>query len=198
MSRLALSRLAFLAAPALLFGYGVVRLIDGRDGTHGPGPAWTVGHLLFLAALLAFGVVLFGLYRLAAERGPGAQRLALGTLLVSYLGLAAFVWTVLVDLWVGWHAVDRAGMNALYDSYDTPALIPALGPLFQVGLLVLLVQLAVARRVPWWSPVSVVLACLAITVNLDLLPLGGVLFAVALLPFVLPVSERTRAGVGAA
>jgi hypothetical protein len=186
-----MNRLCFLVAPALLLGYGVARLIDGLDGAHGPGTAWTIGHLLFLAGLLAFGAVLSGLYRLAAERGGGARRFALGTVIVSYLGIAAFVWSVLVDLWVGWHAADRAGMNALYDQYDPPALIPALGPLFQLGLLTLLVQLALARRAPWWSPLAVLLACVGITVNLDLLPLGAVLFSLAFVPFaVLPAAPQ--------
>jgi hypothetical protein len=42
----------FVAAPALIFGYGVVRLIDGLDGEYGPGLTWIIGHLLFLAGLV--------------------------------------------------------------------------------------------------------------------------------------------------
>jgi hypothetical protein len=181
MSRL--SSLSYLAAPALLLGYGVARLIDGLDGTHGPGPAWTVGHLLFLASLVMFGFVLYDLARTVGASGRRARQFGLGTLVAAGLGLTAFTGTVLVDLWVGLHASDRAGMNALYDRYDTPALIPALGPLFQLGLLVLLVQSVVVRRVPWWSPVAALLACVAITVDLDLLPLGALLFSIALAPF---------------
>src|SRR3712207_3367143 len=54
-SRIARSPTWFVAAPTLLFGYGVVRLVDGRDGAYGPGLAWTIGHLLFLAGLVMFG-----------------------------------------------------------------------------------------------------------------------------------------------
>ncbi len=34
--------------------YGLVRLLHGLDGTHGPGLLWTAGHLAFLAALILF------------------------------------------------------------------------------------------------------------------------------------------------
>jgi hypothetical protein len=47
-------RTAFIAAPLLTFAYGVFRIIDGFDGSRGPGPAWTIGHLAFLGALAAF------------------------------------------------------------------------------------------------------------------------------------------------
>jgi ABC-type Na+ efflux pump permease subunit len=56
-----MTRFAYLGAPAFMFGYGVTRLIDGLDGSHGPGPAWTLGHLMFLVALLLYGVVAAGL-----------------------------------------------------------------------------------------------------------------------------------------
>lgn len=57
-------KLPILLAPAFLFGYGIVRLIDGIDGVYGPGLAWSIGHLLFLAGFLTFAVVLARLPRL--------------------------------------------------------------------------------------------------------------------------------------
>jgi hypothetical protein len=32
-----MTRLSAIAGPLLLLAYGVLRLIDGRDGDHGPG-----------------------------------------------------------------------------------------------------------------------------------------------------------------
>ncbi len=193
-----MTRLSYLAAPALIFGYGVVRLIDGLDGTHGPGPAWTIGHLLFLVALLLFGAVLVGL-RSQVERQRG---IATAAVVVGCLGLLAFIRVVLVDLIVGWQSVDRPDMNRRYDRYDgfpgglpswLTGLLDNLGPaLFVTGLLVLTLLLTVRRPrlLAWWSPVSVVLAFAAISLDLDLLPLGGALLALALYP----VARRGHSG----
>ncbi|MFC6017264.1 hypothetical protein ACFP2T_13735 [Plantactinospora solaniradicis] len=179
----------YLAAPALLLGYGLVRLLDGLDGSHGPGIAWTIGHLLFLAALVLFGVVMVGLTRVASR-----LRLARTVALVAGLiGLIAFVRVVVVDLIVGIQATDRAGMNRLYQRYeDFPGLpggftgvLDEFGAmLFPLGLLALAVLAATVRprRLPWWSPVLAAVGFVLITVDLDLLPLGGAALLIALLP----------------
>ncbi|GAB3796122.1 hypothetical protein [Micromonospora zhanjiangensis] len=69
---------------------------------------------------------------------------------------------------------------------DLPGVTPAfytVGPqLFFVGVLVLALLLVLARRLPWWSPVALLLGVLASTVTLDLLPLTGLLMLVALWP----------------
>lgn len=82
-----------VAGPLLLLSYGVLRWIDGRDGSHGPGQAWDLGHTAFLLAILAFaalGVLL-------------RPRSALGTVAAAavVLGAAAFVWVILGDLSAG-------------------------------------------------------------------------------------------------
>lgn len=46
----------------------------------------------------------------------------------------------------------------------------------------LLVLRVVARRLPSWSPVLVLLGFVSIAVNLDLLPLGALLILAGLLP----------------
>lgn len=48
------TRLAALAAPLFLLAYGVFRYVDGRDGEHGPGVAWNIGHASSLAAFVCF------------------------------------------------------------------------------------------------------------------------------------------------
>ncbi|HEY1487547.1 MAG TPA: hypothetical protein VGF84_15685 [Micromonosporaceae bacterium] len=189
-TRSPLTGLACVVAPALIIAYGVARLIDGLDGTHGPGPAWTIGHLFFLAGLLLFGVAMIGL-RNRVERGRIVATVAATAGLV---GLVAFVRTTLIDLIVGFQGVDRAGMNRIYPRYDGwPGGLPTgltdalgnVGPaLFLLGLLTLTILLVAARPAmwSWWSPVLVAIGFAAISVNLDLLPVGGAALLLALLP----------------
>ncbi|HEY0693682.1 MAG TPA: hypothetical protein VGD71_32150 [Kribbella sp.] len=122
----------FAAAPLLLLAYGIVRLIDGADGNHGPGPA-CIGHLLFLAGFLLYAAVLVGL-RGAIVRGRGLATVAV-----------------------------VAGL---------------------IGLLTLSILLTVARKLPVWSPVLLVLGFVLITINLDLKPLGAAALLIAVLPLV--------------
>ncbi|WP_327413815.1 hypothetical protein [Streptomyces sp. NBC_01233] len=61
--------------------------------------------------------------------------------------------------------------------------------LFYVGLVWLLVQLAVQRRISPWRPVMVVLGTAATAVSLDLLPLGALFFAAALFPPTRPAAR---------
>ena len=179
---------SFAAAPALMFGYGVLRLLDGRDGTYGPGWLWTVGHLMFLVALLLFVVVLATLRRL---RGGG--RWATAALVAGLIGLVPFVRTIVIDIVVGIRADDKPEMRQMSRDYgNTPSWLPdaaldLLGPiLFQVGLVTLLALLAFARPrlLPWWSPVAAFAGFVTVGASLDLLPLAAALFGVALFPLV--------------
>jgi len=184
----AVTRHCYLAAPALLSVYGVARLIDGTDGTYGPGAAWTFGHVCFLVAMVLFGVVLVAARRaLTGWRGVSAIAVGLGL-----FGVVVFARGIVVDLIVGWRSTDRAAMNARYPNYDRfplglpKALIDTLnlvGPPFLIlGLLTLAILLAAQGRLRWWAPVLVLLGFVVITVNEDLLPLGGVLLGTALYP----------------
>ncbi|WP_344650361.1 hypothetical protein [Cryptosporangium japonicum] len=167
-------RLTYLAPPFLVAAYGVVRLVDGLDGSHGPGPAWTIGHVLFLVALLGFGWVAVDLWR--RLRTVPALVAAAATL----LGLAAFVHTVVVDLLVGAGAADRAEMNLRYQDHDTP--LDPVAPLYPLGFTVLVLLFAIAARRAYWSPVLVLVGYLAIVANLDLLPIAGLLILGASIP----------------
>lgn len=188
-----MKRTAFHLAPALMAVYGVVRLIDGRDGRHGPGPAWTIGHLFFLGSLLVYGAVIAGLRRriVAAEGGGRARRITTGVLTaVTGIGLAAFVRVAVLDIVVGLKAADAAEKSTLSDRYaDVPAVLPQafyeIGPvLFMAGLVAMLVQYAVAgpRRGPRaaLAPVLVLLGFASITADMDLLPVGAALIWFAL------------------
>ena len=194
--RTARPRLWFVAAPALMFGYGVVRLFDGLDGEYGPGLAWTNGHLLFLAGMVLFGVVIVQLGRLVPITTTARQVTASVAVALALAGVVAFARVIVLDLVVGFLAADNAEMRMIRDSIgDFPGILPEavwdLGPLlFMVGLLTLTVQLAVLhpRRLAAWSPVMVAVGFLCIMVNLNLLPVGAALFGLALAP----VAWRTR------
>lgn len=71
---------AFLAGPALMAGYGVVRLIGRAAGDYGPGVWWSSAHVLFLAGVLAFVPVFLSLRTAAGVRGGrrAGVRLAAG------------------------------------------------------------------------------------------------------------------------
>ncbi|MBW8481822.1 hypothetical protein [Actinomadura parmotrematis] len=172
-----MSRFALIAAPLLMFAYGVVRIFDGLDGHYGPGPAWTAGHVLFLGSLLLFGVGLVAL-----------RRASLVLAAVGLAGLAAFVRVAVVDIVVGLRASGPEEKSVLADRYaDVPHVLPSVfyevGPLlFMVGLVGTLVVLAVRRALPWWSPVLVAAGFAAITVRTGLLPVGAAVLAAGLLP----------------
>jgi len=180
----------FAAAPALMFGYGVVRLFDGLDGEYGPSLAWTISHLLFLAGMVLFGVVIVRLGRLVPATTTARQVTASVAVALALAGIIAFVRVIVLDLVVGFLAADNAEMQMIRDDIgDFPGFLPEavwdLGPLlFMVGLLTLTVQLAVLhpRRLAAWSPVMVVVGFLCIIVNLNLLPIGAALFGLALAP----------------
>jgi hypothetical protein len=178
-------RYAYFGAPILVIAYGSARWLDGLDGSKGPGPAWTVGHLFFLAALGLFGVAMVGLA--ALHRTVVARVSAVA----GIVGAVAMARVVVVDIIVAWGAADRAEMEREYPRYDDfPGLPSGFGDvldrvggvLFPLGLLVLLVLLAVRRRLPWWSPVAAVVGFVAILASLDLLPLAGALLLLALAP----------------
>jgi hypothetical protein len=153
-----------VGAPVLLFVYGTLRLVDGRDGHHDKdGALWNVGHVCFFVAFVLLGALTLHLYRML--RG----RLALTAATAGVFGAACFLWVIVGDLFPSFP--------------ELPDALQLAGPaLFQVGMLVLLVLLVLARRAPWWSPALIVAAFAAIGVNLDLIPLAAVLLLAGLLP----------------
>jgi hypothetical protein len=192
-----ITRMCFLAAPALLAGYGLLRIIDGIQDGHGPGFWWTASHVLFLTSLLLFGGVLGGLCRCAW--GHPTRWTALGVVLVACVGLLLLTRTVAVDLIVGLEATTRADMSQLFDRYrDAPFPLPSIAygiapTVYFAGLTTLLVLLALPRTrlVPWWAPVlSLGPALAAFTTTLA--PAGGVMLLIALLPVPVAASPKLQ------
>ncbi|MFD8638211.1 hypothetical protein [Streptomyces sp. NPDC059533] len=188
------SRTAFLAAPVLMGAYGIIRIVDGLDGSRGPGPAWTLGHLCFLGALYFF-VQGFTAMRTAA----GGNRLSTVGLWAGTAGAVAVGVQFAIDLVVGFLSADRAAMENLFTRIqDVPGVLPAFydfGPLlFFVGQLILVCQLAKRRILKPWAPVLVLIDTTLPFAEKDLIPLGAVLLLVSFAP--LYRSREVAAGAG--
>lgn len=172
-------------APALLFIYGILTIIDGRDGEYGPGFAYTAGHFLFLAGLLLFAPVLIGLRRMVPASSTAARVGASALLGVSFAGLFSFLRIAIKDIVVGVRGTSNEHMDVLSDKYDSvlgflPAPYLELGPvLLQLGLIGLVILLAAKRprHLPVWSPVLIFLGFAVMSAELNLLPIGAVLLA---------------------
>ncbi|MFI9048570.1 hypothetical protein [Streptomyces sp. NPDC053427] len=174
---------AFTTAPLLVTAYAGLRVLDGLDGERGPGPAWTTGHLAFLAALILFVPVFLELRRLAG-RGPFAT----ATAVVGLVGAVCTMAQISLDIAVGALAADHGAMRGMFAEIQSVpgvnVVVYTVGPvLLFLGLLVLFCQLAVARAVPVWRAVAVVLAVLVSLLGLDALPAVGLLLYAGLAPF---------------
>jgi hypothetical protein len=173
MTTTSLVRTGAIAAPTLLFGYGVLRLIDGLDGHRDKGALlWNAGHVMFFVAMALLGAMAVGMRRRLEYRDFSNRLLANLATIAALAGTAAFLWVIAGDLSPSF--ADAAGL---------PDALQVAGPIvFQLGLLTLLVQLVRARRLPAWSPVAVLFGFLMIAVNLDLIPLAAILLLGGLLP----------------
>ena len=153
-----------ITAPLLMLGYGVLRWIDGRDSHHDKtGFPWRAGHVLFFVAMVLFALLAV---RLAAVTTP--RPLAVVSAVAAVAGVAAFLWVITGDLFAGFP--------------DLPDALQTAGPLlFVLGLAVLLF-----RTQPWWSPVLFLAGFVAISVNLDLLPVAALVVLGAFVPLARP------------
>lgn len=169
-------RIAAIAAPTLLFLYGVLRVIDGIDGSHGPGLAWDVGQLLFLGSFAFFGVLLVALRRSVGPRGRAGRLVADLALTAGLFGAGCFAWVIVGDL-----------LPSFDDAAPLPDLLQMVGPLaFQLGLITLLVLLVRSpRRLPVLTPLLALAGFLLLGYELDLLPVGAALVFAGLAPLAL-------------
>lgn len=177
-----ITRPAYLAAPALALVYGVLRVVDGFDGSRGPGLAWTLGHLAFMSALVLFAVIFRDMW-VMLKRG----RVATGILVAGLAGIALAFVQFAIDIVVGFMAADHEAMGPLFDQVQAvpgvPLLVYQAGPiLFYLAQLALVVHLAVRRQVRAWVPVLVLVQILLPFASLDLIPVGAVVAMIAFLP----------------
>ncbi|MFI7029329.1 hypothetical protein ACIBK1_11565 [Microbispora rosea] len=173
---------SLVVAPVLVGAYGVARIADGFDGSRGPGLAWTLGHLCFLAALVLF-VQIFG--RLRTMAGGGVMATAgYAAGLAGALALAA---QFTIDIVVGFLSADHDAMGPRFEAVKAipgvePVVYTVVPLLFYVGMVVLVARLAAGRRVPWWSAVLVLAQAVLPLVSKDLIPLGAALLLLAFVP----------------
>ncbi|WP_051761187.1 hypothetical protein [Microbispora rosea] len=173
---------SLVVAPVLVGAYGVARIADGFDGSRGPGLAWTLGHLCFLAALVLFVQIFWRLRTMAGGGVTATAGYAAG--LAGALALAA---QFTIDIVVGFLSADHDAMGPRFDAVKA---IPGVDPvvytvvplLFYVGMVVLVARLAAGRRVPWWSAVLVLAQAVLPLVSKDLIPLGAALLLLAFVP----------------
>ncbi|MEU6878525.1 hypothetical protein [Streptomyces sp. NPDC046712] len=182
--RAALTRVSFFAAPLLLIAYGSVRLFV--PGSKAPGFGWTLGHFAFLFGVMFFGVACVGLWRMAVA-GGGAVRRRIGAvgLVAGLIGVGAAFAQAVIDLVVGFHAVDKAEMKELFAQVqEYPGVMPVVytvGPVFlYIGLIALLATLTGRHAVR--ALVLVLLGTVAMAASLDLMPIGGLCYLLALAP----------------
>ncbi len=169
-----LVRFSALAAPTLLLLYGLLRLIDGLDGDHGPGLAWNLGHTLFFIGFVLFGVLAVGMRHLVPAITVWMRIVASVATVAALFGVGCFLWVILGDLFPDF----RYGA-------PLPDALELLGPLsFQLGVLTLLIIMVAARprRLPIWSPLLVLIGFVLFAVNLDLIPVGALLILAGLAP----------------
>jgi hypothetical protein len=183
------ARFPFIAAPVLMFAYGVIRILDGLDGERGPGPAWTIGHLVFVVAMVMFLLVFGHLHRLA-----GRDALSTVTLVVAAAGAVALIGQFGVDITAGFLADDHARMAEISRGVKANTMVSLaiydVGPyLFYAGQFVLVLQLAVTRRIAGWTPVLLLADLVMPLVDKDLIPVG----AAALLVSFAAISRRVPA-----
>ncbi|MFI5799185.1 hypothetical protein [Streptomyces sp. NPDC051677] len=181
-------RVPAVAAPALLFLYGVLRLVDGLEGEHGPGVAWNVGHSLFLVGFVMFGVLLVGVRRLVSADPPWARSVADFSVGAGLFGVACFLWVTLCDLF-----------TRLDETAPPPRALETFGPLaFPLGLLTLLAVLATVRPrlLRWDRPLLALAGFLVFMTDLDLFPIGALFLMAGLAPLVRPALFTRWAAAG--
>ncbi|WIX88181.1 hypothetical protein [Amycolatopsis sp. DG1A-15b] len=174
--------LPFLLAPLCLGLYGVIRILDGLDGSRGPGLAWTAGHLVFLVGLGFFALAFRTMWTMAGRTG-----LATAGFVAGIAGELAVGVQFGIDLVAGFRSADRGGMDAFFARIqDVPGVDAAFysyGPLlFFAGQLALVTLLAVGRRVKPWAPVLVLAEVVLPLLDKNFIPLGAALLLVAFAP----------------
>lgn len=189
-------RTAYVAAPLLMLAYGGIRIIDGFDGSYGPGLAWTTGHLAFIAALVLFAAMFRDMWQRLGRTWPATTGMVLG-----FTGIACLLAQFTIDIVIGFMAADRAAMGTLFDQVQTvPGVQLAVydvGPfLFYVAQLALVAHLAVRRQVKAWIPAVLLAGLMLPMIDKDLIPVSA-LFLLGLFwllaPRTAPAARHTLA-----
>ncbi|TMR16537.1 hypothetical protein ETD86_24870 [Nonomuraea turkmeniaca] len=176
------SRFAFIAAPLLVLAYGVIRILDGLDGSRGPGVAWTTGHLAFIGALVLFVPIFWRLRHMTGRTAVATVSAVAGT-----AGIVTLIAQFAIDIVIGFMAADHDAMGPLFDQVQAmPGVQLAVydaGPyLFYVAQLALVVHVALRKAVKAWTPVLVLVGLMLPMIDKDLIPVGAIFLLVSFWP----------------
>jgi hypothetical protein len=166
-------------------------------------PLWTGAHIAYIVGDVALGFVLLTLWRWS--RDAARSRLERGSVhvlgAVGAVGVVSMFGQMVIDLLAGFEANSRADMSAISDRYqDIPGFetffYGAIPALHLVAASLLVVLLAVRKRVAVWPAALFFVSAVAIGTQLTaLMVTGGVAMGVALYAL---AREETRVPVGAA
>ncbi|GAA1655630.1 hypothetical protein [Actinoplanes couchii] len=180
-----MTRIAFLAAPLAMTGYGITRIIGRLDDNYGPGADWQIAHAFGLAGMLLFIPVILTMR-------PLMRTAATPVTAITLTGLATTIVQFSADMILALAATDRTDLKTLQHQFaDLPGVQLAVydvGPmLFFLGIATIAALTAAAGNLPWWSPALMLTAVLLPVADLNLMPLTGLLILAALHPL-----TRTR------
>jgi hypothetical protein len=168
-------RHAAVDAPVLLLVYGLLRLVDGLDGSHGQGLASDFAYLALFGSMVLFGVLAAAVRPLVPA---GARPLAAFAAAATVAGTACFLWTLVSTAIAG---VTRPAEPLRFA-----------GPLlFSLGMLTLLGLLVASRHAPAWSPLLFGAGIVAVLIDADSLPPAALILLAALAPLARPTETRT-------
>ena len=153
-------------------------------GNEGAEPQTTIAHSVWLVGFLLLAVACVELYRRVRNHGV-AQVIARASLAVALLSLAASVAEMLVDLYVGFTTDGRAQEKVVFQQVRSipgaEQILYGVGTqLVYLGLLALIVQLAVLKRITT-TTLALVVAALALFIGYE--ALDDVPGRQALMPF---------------
>ncbi|WP_327586138.1 hypothetical protein OHA25_03250 [Nonomuraea sp. NBC_00507] len=168
-----------LAPVAQIGGWTLMRL----GGNEGVEPWTTIAHSVWLIGFVLLAVACVELYRRVRSRGAG-QLLARASLAVALISVAASIAEMLVDLYVLFATDNHAQLKALDQQIRSipgaESILYGFGTqLVYLGLLVLIIHLAVLKRIRA-TTLILVLATLALFISYEVLDGPG---RQALMPF---------------
>lgn len=160
---------ALILAPVGQIGGWTLMRFGGNEGAE---PQTTIAHSVWLVGFVLLAIACVELYRRVQSRGAG-QILARASLTVALLSVAASIAEMIVDLYVGLTTDGRAEEKVLSEQIrSVPGVeetLYGLGTqLVYLGFLVLIIQLAVLRRISAIT-LTLVLATLVLFVTYEVL-----------------------------
>jgi hypothetical protein len=164
---------SLILAPVGQVGGWTFMRLGGNDGVE---PQTVIAHSVWLAGFVLLAIACVELYRRVRSRGAG-QVLAAVSLAVALVSILASIAEMSVDLYVAFATDTHAQALAMYDQIKANPLADQIlfgfgTQLVYLGLVALIVQLAVLRRISG-TTLALVLATLLLFVAYEVLDGNG-------------------------